>query len=245
MGVRRRKKIEPGLVLSQLQRKFLLLLILPLLYLMFVAWQQATSALFDYQSQRWLEYWLEQSQSRKIFIIQNSDYQVALNGAHKALAKQPRKAEYMERLGSIYDWYVMSGRRDKPEYEEALSQSLNYFRAATQARPFWPESWFNLALAKARQRQLDEEFDRAFLRALELGPWEERLQLRAAGLGLLLYDWVSPIVKQAAQDNWQRMARHQPGVFLGLIREKNAWQRLCEYYVEQPRQCVKNNVQVL
>ena len=107
----------------------------------------------------------------------------------------------------------------------------NIFELLRRRAPNWPEAWFDLAEAKARQRQLDAEFDQALLQALQLGPWEMQLQKRVADLSLLLYEWLSPKAQQVVKDNWLRMAQSQPHVLLALAHEYQALGRICSYFL--------------
>ncbi|NRB42246.1 MAG: hypothetical protein HRU20_27885 [Pseudomonadales bacterium] len=237
---RRKKSSDSGMELSRLQRCGLLLLILPLLWLMYLAWLQMSSALFDYQSQRWLDYFSQQRAEKKAYILPLDDYKAALGGAEKALLTQPLKAEYMRHLAMIHDWYVLSGDKSAAEYGEAKKMALIYFRAAAEARPLWPAGWFDLALAKARQQERDAEFNAALIKALELGPWDESVQTGAADLSFILYSRVKLQVKMAMQLNWRRMAQHQPGVLLRLAATYKALDKVCPFYGEpQPRACIK------
>ena len=239
--LRRRRRSSPVIEvkhLTRLQRWVLLMLTVPIMWLMVLAWQQMSSALYDYQTQQWLKHWSAASGQRQAYLLENKDYHSALKGAKKALAKQPRKAEYMRNLATVYDWYLLKGDRDKPEYAEAKKQALVYFRAAAQARPLWPMGWFDLALAKARQQQLDDEFEAAILKALLIGPWEEQVQEGVAYLGFILYAYVSFDVQFAMQENMQRMVKHQPWVLLKLAKEAGQLDMACAYFTAPlPRQC--------
>ncbi len=229
-----------GVSLSLWQRRCLLLLILPLLWLMYVSWQHMSAALYDYQTQRWLTFWAEETQANSAYMLKLDDYHIALASAKKAVAKQPQKGGYLTRLAAVYDWYVMRGLKNEPEYQQAQEQSLMYFRLATKARPLWPEAWFDLAVAKARQAQFDGEFTAVFMHALILGPWEERLQTRVAELSFVLFDVVGIAVQSSMQDNWRRMAQHQPSVLLSMAKKSQALPRVCPYFSSPiPRACVQ------
>ncbi|UYM15729.1 hypothetical protein [Endozoicomonas euniceicola] len=78
-----------------------------------------------------------------------------------------------------YPQFVEAGASlAEPEYYE-----LDLIRKAVALRPAWPYGWMFLVEAKARHRQIDEEFNRSLVQAITLGPWEREVMERAARLG--------------------------------------------------------------
>lgn len=225
--------------LTRHQRYFSLVLLLPSAWLMVQGFLFISAALQDYQTQQWFDYWQEQTKKHPDYQIKEADYQLVMQGAKAALARQPLQADYLRHAAAAADWYVLRGERGSPSYAGAREEALAYFRQLTQLQPFWPENWFNLAVVKARQQQLDAEFNQAFIRALELGPWEKRLQKRAAELSFLLYDYVDGRVQGAMLVNWQRMAGFQPGELLKLAKQQQALNRVCPLFPEpMPKACI-------
>jgi hypothetical protein len=113
-----------------------------------------------------------------------------------ALGYAPSHPDYLQTSGRFYSWlFWVDGITPNVQKADAVDQAemgLKYFRQATQARPYWPYAWSELALLKAQANQVDDEFWQAFVNAKNYGPNEKQviLNLLNAGIGSwFLLDW--------------------------------------------------------
>lgn len=136
---------------------------------------------------------------------------------------------------------LLSGRLN---LGEDAAKSISRFRTQIAMRPMWPDGYAWLAVAKARSRQFDPEFEAALSQALALGRYRNRVLtiLASAGPQLALgmrpdqreqlleqLLWATPMAWDAAGDVAERLGfapywcRTAPREFPGLTRAINAW----------------------
>lgn len=225
--------------LSKRQRASLLLLLLPLMWLFVQGWLRISAELMDYQTITWAEHWQQEYGKDNSYRIPEADYLIALQGAQAALAKQPTNGLYAKRAAAVADWYVIAGDPESDAYPQAKQLALEYFRQAAVLRPNWPEAHFDLALAKSRQQQMDDEFAQALSASLTLGPWEPRLQLRVLQFSWFALPRVSPELQLMLAQNLQRMERLQTGKFWQEVGKQNAYAMACPLIIRRalPPKC--------
>lgn len=115
-------------------------------------------------------------------------WQIAHDAAQRAIDLYPvANGAYQHRLGLIEQWQQFRQPFGEPKAEASRRAALQAFRAATEARPTWPEHWSALAYAKLYLLEFDAEFHTALRRAHELGPWRIDINRRLAEIGFIAW----------------------------------------------------------
>jgi hypothetical protein len=97
---------------------------------------------------------------------------------------------YVQELQGLLD----ARRTDAPEY---LPQSIVHFKRALELRPTSPYDWANIAAAQYRIGDTGTVFERAIVRAAQLGPSEPAVQRTVADYGLAVWNEASPATRAA------------------------------------------------
>ena len=153
----------------------------------------------------YLEYWAEGYKKQgDSFRIPAEELEVALRNASQAVSQQPDDPEQLLLLAKVLQWqpFFESGSNDLLARQP---NELNLIRKAVALRPAWPYGWITLAEAKARYSEIDDEFNRAFVQAGTLGPWEREVMVRLEMLGEHYQEWLSPSATVVAEFNRQRL----------------------------------------
>lgn len=136
------------------------------------------SAIYSNQADAFLEDWKNKG---------TVPSEQAWNITHTAVQRANRfypiaNGDLLDQQGRVYEWYAFS-QWAKPELIPGYQQqAINAYRQSIAARPTWPFTWRNLALAKLRANQLDEELFEASKQALHFGPYEKSVLLDIAGI---------------------------------------------------------------
>jgi tetratricopeptide (TPR) repeat protein len=153
-------------------------------------------------------------------------WQRAVESLRSALALTPEDPSLYDHLGVAYE--VASTTFNPGDAWNVYHEfSLVHFRQATVLRPTSPYSWANVALAKYRLRQWDEEMFLALIAAMRLGPWEPGVQLITSDLGMLLWDYLPQALKAQVLENWSRTAERQAEPLARLAVARNRVAVLC------------------
>jgi hypothetical protein len=100
------------------------------------------------------------------------------------------KNPYVHELQGLLD----ARRTDAPEY---LARSVVYFKRALELRPTSAYDWANVAAAQYRMGDTGAVFERALVRAAQLGPSEPAVQRTVADYGLAVWNDESPATREA------------------------------------------------
>lgn len=141
----------------------------------------------SYQAEAFLQDWEKKGQEPDA-----RAWQVARDAAQRAIDRHPvANGAYLHRLGLIEQWKQFRQPLGVAEAEASRHAALQAFRAATEARPTWPEHWSALAYAKLYLLEFDGEFHDALRKAHELGPWRIEINRRLAEIGYLAWPQLS------------------------------------------------------
>lgn len=137
----------------------------------------------SYQTQAFLDHW-----SAKGSEPSPQAWQVAHAAAQRAVDLYPgSNGEYLERLGRVLQWQQFRHPYGAAEAEPSRRAALEAFRAASAARPTWPNNWVALAYTKLYLRELDDEFAHALKQAQAFGPWRIDVNRSLAEIGLITW----------------------------------------------------------
>lgn len=190
-------------------------------------WLLADRAMAD--ARAYLDSWAENQA-----VSSQQDWQQAHDHARRAIALNPRLADYHQQLALLYEWRGFSGT-DAGLSDAAILSSRRLaaaaYRNAARLRPAWPQGWSHLARMKALAGELDEEFDDALRSAMALGRNDARVNLELTLVATLAWPYLSGDEALLAQIR-AAIARglSAPGNIrggLGYLRDANLLDQIC------------------
>jgi hypothetical protein len=138
--------------------------------LMFLGGSLFSAGLADYQARTFQEDWQQKQTPPSI-----KAWRIAKDASEKAVARHPltSNGEYLDRLGRINEWLHF----DKPVGDAVAqltrSKAESLYEQAIAVRPAWPNTYSQLAYAKAMQGELDKRFYEVAETTYQLGPWRK------------------------------------------------------------------------
>jgi len=112
--------------------------------------------------------------------------------------------------GRLSEWQAYVAPDESEEQKKYRQESLERFRRSTQLRPTWPYAWFDLAKAKIRALEPDEEFQTALHKAITLGQNEPDIQQGTMQLGLLAWRILNQEIKASVLDTIKTLHQQNP-----------------------------------
>lgn len=165
------------------QRLAILLIIVLSLPLLFMGSRLLLAGIASYQADAFLSDWESKGEEPS-----EHAWQIAHDAAQRAIDLYPiANGAYQHRLGLIQQWQQFRQPFGASEAEASRRAALEAFRAATEARPAWPEHWAALAYTKLNLLEFDTEFRAALSQARELGPWRITINRRVAEIGFITW----------------------------------------------------------
>jgi hypothetical protein len=123
-------------------------------------------------------------------------------------------------------------RTDAPEY---LPQSVAHFKRALELRPTSPYDWANIVAAEYRIGDTGPLFERAIVRAAQLGPSEPAVQRTVADYGLAIWNEASPATRQAVTAVVSNGMRRNPKEMLQIAERRGRLAVACGLLPVEPR----------
>ncbi|MNZ99600.1 hypothetical protein D3C78_1189320 [compost metagenome] len=180
---RSRTRSDPQNVKPLTQRLAILLALALSLPLLYGGGCLLLAGIASYQTQAFLDHW-----SAKGSEPSPQAWQVAHAAAQRAVDLYPgSNGEYLERLGRVLQWQQFRQPYGAAEAEPSRRAALEAFRAASAARPTWPNNWVALAYTKLYLRELDDEFAHALKQAQAFGPNRIDVNRSLAEIGLITW----------------------------------------------------------
>ena len=173
------------------------------------AWRLVVAGLYNHQTEQYLSFWQDKKRKQgEGFTMQARNFVVALKGAEKGIEQLPDSAEQWILKARILSWgeeYLTNN-----EVGAANNSSLYVWRQAVQRRPSWPYAWSDYAMARAQKSLIDDDFERALIRANKLGPWERDVMETSALLGTHYKGWLSSHLQEHLDVSLKRLAMVHP-----------------------------------
>lgn len=154
------------------------------------------------------------------------DWKKNYSYAREALDKDPNNPELLTLMGNIYEWNIFQAD-DYLQNEQNGKLALDHYRKAVALRPQWPYTWSSIALLKFKLAEFDQEFELALSNAMDLGPWEPRVQITMAEIGLSAWDKLEYAQKLEIVENVRRGVTMQAEVMLGILKKHGQLRMVC------------------
>ena len=220
--------------------KFRYLLIIPCCLLIIAIKISGSWGLADVERQKartFIEQWENDFES-----FREEDWNKVVSYAKAAVDKDPGNPDLLFLMGNVYEWNAFH-----PENQYKNNQqrklALEYYRKAVELRPQWPYTWSGIALLKFRMNEFDQEFYLALRNAMELGPWEPRVQSIIAEVGLNVWDKLKHTERLPIVENIRRGVVMQPQVMLDILNKYGQLRMVCHEKNKQSiveKYCEKN-----
>lgn len=157
----------------------------------------------------------------------------------------PDDPQLLAQGAELFEWRAWLEQNNPEAGEEYRQRSMSYHRRGLALRPAWPYAWTDFASAKVLSGEFDKEFQGAFQKATELGPWEVGVQQVLTRIGL--QNW-----RKLSQNNKDRllviMANAmvvQENPFFALVDRLESLPMVCFLLEENPTafaHCKKNHL---
>lgn len=180
-----------------------LVIVIPLLYLAITSLLAGVS---HQQAKLFLEDWgrVGKEPSERAWLF-------ARDAAENAVAKSPvDNGEYADTLGRVYEWHRVFAPFGDAEAEDARRQAVAAYRKSIVIRPLWPYTHIQLAYAKLRLLELDDEFHQALAEARRLGAGRMRVHALLAEIGMISWPQLSIDEQNATWQSLELVLRYQP-----------------------------------
>jgi len=112
---------------------------------------------------------------------------------------------------------------------EMADRMLVLLLDATRSSPLLPTPWLAIAHVRHFQRNYDALFLAALVRAGQLAPWEFRVQLDLARVGLAAWYRLSPSARRLVLDAVRRGMTQKPGEMAELVKKLGRQQPVCRH----------------
>lgn len=202
------------------RRVVALLLAVPLLWGMWLAYYALEADLRLRYVNEMLERWQAQDQVPPI-----GEWRSVRDSLGKVLNSSARSPYALELQGRLYE---ARARSHLAVLNQAyLHQALDAFQQSVALRPGAAATWANIALLKVRLGELDAAFEQAFRRAMVLGPREEGVQQILSRTALAALPDLQPSQKQQANRLLALTARYQARWLLVQARAQGRVAELC------------------
>jgi hypothetical protein len=123
-------------------------------------------------------------------------------------------------------------RLDAPEY---VAESVVLFKRALELRPTSPYDWANIAAAEYKIGDTGAAFERAIVRAAQLGPSEPAVQRTVADYGLAVWNDVQPGTREAIEQAVANGMRRNPKEMLQIAERRGRLAVACRMLPSEPR----------
>ena len=171
------------------------LLLFVMLTLIFISFNRVVGGFNEYLLSKHLTYWNEQEDDPTVADVVKMErfYQTAIDN-------MPHDPALLQLGGHLSEWQAYIAEDDHKE--QYFSEALVRYRLSIKERPTWPYTWFDLAKAKIRASEVDDEFKSALRTTMRLGPNERKLQIGILQLGLL---------------TWIELDEQTQGIVMGVV----------------------------
>ena len=156
----------------------------------------------------------------------SDEWQKVYSYVSGALDKDPNNPDLLILMGNVYEWNTFQAD-DYLQNEQNGKLALDHYRKAVALRPQWPYTWSSIALLKFKLAEFDGEFELALGNAMDLGPWEPRVQITIAEVGLSAWDKLEYAQRLAIVENIRRGVTMQGQVMLEILKKYGQLRMVC------------------
>lgn len=133
--------------------------------------------------------------------------------AGEASALDPLNPEYTTLIGKIHEWQSVTRPVWSKEARQERVEAARWYRRTLALNPSDSVAWVSLAQTRFLNQEIDDETFGALERAGVFGAWEEVTQIKAAWIGMALWDHLPPSLREAHIRSVQRMFMYHKLVY--------------------------------
>jgi len=145
----------------------------------------------------------------------------------QAIVYMPDNASFHNTLALLYEFRAFRMERKGLRRVLQIIKAKMQFRIAIKASPAWVYPWMNMARIKSQVGQYDDEYVKAYERAIALGPWERDTMPVLIALGLHAYSSLNKSQQQRVDDYIDRVAKGEGRYIDSLLERKKTKDRVC------------------
>ena len=172
-----------------------------------------------------LDNWREKQQH-----LEHTQWETIQSQMDHALQYTPDNPDLLSDLGlaheAEFNFYPAIDQSARTGREKAVK----YYQQAIFLRPSWPYDRIKFALVKYRLDETDRNIYKLMAQATELGPWEPRVQLVVAEIGLRNWDSLPDDIRKVVLDTVNNSIRHPDNIknILVLLHRYNMPELVCD-----------------
>ena len=131
---------------------------------------------------------------------------------NRARTVNPLRADYSADLGRLLAWQAWFKPTDVRHGLAYRTRAVGYYAEALRKRPSWGYGWASLAEMKALAGHLEADTYRDLEVAIELWPFERRVQTKIIWLGFATWDHLTTGQRIKVTQTLHKLARNDPSI---------------------------------
>jgi hypothetical protein len=191
---------------------------------------EATAAFITaYPAIKQLDNWRDKQRQ-----LQHDQWQAIRVRINHALQYTPYNPELLRNLGLAHEAEYILYPSTNPSARMARLEAEKYYQQAILLRPSWPYDRIDFVLVKYRLGENDQNIYKLMRQATDLGPWEPRVQLVIAEIGLHHWESLPDEIREMVEETIHNSILHVDNTrdMLKLVRRYNMTNLVCDKQYE-------------
>lgn len=147
----------------------------------------------------WMRDWEERG-----YISDPAQWDAAYRRLNLARRLNPLSADYSADLGRLMDWQSLGQFPESASFAGFRERASSFHGEAINKRPSWGYAWAHYAENEFLLGNRGDDFLSALERAVELAPWEPRVQLKVAWIGMASWEYLPDHMRVIVEENIRR-----------------------------------------
>jgi hypothetical protein len=147
----------------------------------------------------WMKGWEEQG-----YVNDPEQWNAANGRLNLARRLNPLSADHSADLGRLLDWQSLHQPADSARFAELRERARRFHAEAVGKRPTWGYAWAHYAEDQMLLGNRGDEFLLAMEKAIVLAPWEPRVQVKVAWIGIASWDGLPDRIRLMLVDSIRR-----------------------------------------
>lgn len=186
--------------------------------------ESAVAFITAYPAGKQLDNWRENQRQ-----LEHAQWEKIQSQIDLALQFTPDNPELLNDLGLSHEAEFIFSEDTDPSATRDRKTAARYYQQAVVLRPSWPYDRIDLALVDYRLYGTNRNLYKLMRQAVELGPWEPRVQQVVTEIGLRNWKGLPDNMKKVVKETVNNGVRHPDNTkdILALLRRYNMSELVC------------------